>query len=182
MRTPYRSSKVYPPLQIIVAVDEQAGFAKDGKIPWHFPEDFKRFAEITKGGICIMGRRTYEDTLEIKEQRTSDTNQTELLPGRLSLVLSKEKQYPSYAEHHFSLGEALNSIKDKTKKIFILGGEKLFIEAFPLVTRIYMSIVKGQIYECDRFFPIKLINEDFMIDKGEDTEHLYFIEYVRKKL
>lgn len=169
------------PLNIIVAVDEHGGFAKDGKIPWHFPDDFKRFSEITMDGICIMGRRTYEDILEIKKQRTSDTNPTELLPGRRSLVLSKQKLYPSYSDHYFSLPEAIKSIEAGDKKIFILGGEKLFIESFPLVNRIYMTIVKGAPYGCDRFFPLKLLDEEFKIEKGQQTDELWWVEYIRTK-
>jgi dihydrofolate reductase len=61
-------------VNIIVAVDDAGGFGKDGKIPWHFPEDFKRFKEITKDSVCVMGRNTYEDMLEMVKSRKKDPN------------------------------------------------------------------------------------------------------------
>ena len=57
------------PMSIIIAVDSDGGFGKDGKIPWNFPEDLKHFQKITKDGICIMGRNTYEDMYNMVIQR-----------------------------------------------------------------------------------------------------------------
>ena len=56
-------------VEIIVAVDEDGGFGKDGKIPWHYSEDLKHFKEVTTGHVCIMGRKTYEDMLEMRKAR-----------------------------------------------------------------------------------------------------------------
>ena len=94
------------PLSIIVAVDESGGFGKGGKIPWNIPEDMKHFQEVTKGGVCIMGRKTYEDMLAMttirKEKEaaketgspptTSELQRTitEILPGRTSFVVTRD--------------------------------------------------------------------------------------------
>ena len=29
------------------------------KIPWHLPEDFKWFKQMTSGNVVIMGRKTF---------------------------------------------------------------------------------------------------------------------------
>ena len=42
---------------IIVAFDEQTGFGKDGKIPWHYPRDLKHFKNTTSGAALVMGRK-----------------------------------------------------------------------------------------------------------------------------
>ncbi|TFG95326.1 hypothetical protein E4H12_13495, partial [Candidatus Thorarchaeota archaeon] len=49
---------------IVAAVDQGGGFAKDGKMPWHYPADLKWFNRKTKGQICVMGRHTYKDINE----------------------------------------------------------------------------------------------------------------------
>ena len=46
------------------------------KIPWHLPEDFKWFKQMTSGHVVIMGRKTFE-SLGGKP-----------LPNRINIVLS----------------------------------------------------------------------------------------------
>jgi dihydrofolate reductase len=35
-------------------MDHDRVIGKDGKMPWHEPEDLKRFKELTQGQICLM--------------------------------------------------------------------------------------------------------------------------------
>ena len=44
----------------IVATDINGCIGKAGKMPWHLPADLKRFKELTKGGVVIMGRKTFD--------------------------------------------------------------------------------------------------------------------------
>lgn len=170
---------------IIVAVDQAGGFGKAGKIPWHFPEDFKHFQDTTKGSICIMGRRTYTEIAEHAEKRLKKkrkTKKVELLPERESIVLSRNADLEVIgATLKPSLQVALDSLKENEKRpIFVIGGEKLFLEALPQTNTIYLTIVKGKTYDCDRFFPIDYIVKNFNIAEGRETDELYFVKYVRR--
>ena len=175
------------PLSIIVAVDVEGGFGKGGKIPWHFPEDFKHFKEVTKDSICIMGRRTYTDMLEMitdrrikKGEKKEDIVIDSILPNRKCIVLSRTLTDVEGAEVFPSLREATQSLDANDKReVFILGGEKLFIEALPYVNRIYMTVIKDE-HDCDRFFPVNLIHKEFGITNGSETDDLYFVDYVRR--
>ena len=62
-------------LSCIVALSENHVIGKDGELPWHLPDDLKRFKAITMGHAILMGRRTYESI-------------GRLLPGRKTFVLS----------------------------------------------------------------------------------------------
>ena len=176
------------PLSIIVATDIVGGFGKDGKIPWHFTEDFKRFKEVTKDSICIMGRRTYTDMLEMivdrrikKGEKREDIVIDSILPNRKCIVLSRSITDAEGAEVFSSLLAATQSLDaDEKREVFILGGEKLYIESLPYVNRIYMTIIKGDAYDCDRFFPVKLVHEQFGITDGSETDDLYFVNYIRR--
>lgn len=46
------------PLFMIVAVARNGVIGAGGKLPWHIPEDLKRFKKLTTGHAIIMGRGT----------------------------------------------------------------------------------------------------------------------------
>jgi 2-iminobutanoate/2-iminopropanoate deaminase len=45
---------------IIAAVSPEGVIGVDGRMPWHYPEDLKRFKRLTLGSTVIMGRLTWE--------------------------------------------------------------------------------------------------------------------------
>ena len=71
-------------VSIIAAMDENRVIGKDNKLPWYIPEDFKWFKEKTAGKPVIMGRKTHESI-------------GKKLPGRLNLVITKDKGYEGEA-------------------------------------------------------------------------------------
>lgn len=172
------------PLSLIVAVDEQGGFAKGGIIPWSYPEDLKHFQQVTKGAACIMGRKTYHDMYDMVIARKTKGKKSkkpvkieEILPGRECYVVSRQKNFEG-ATAVPRLRKAVE-ITDK-RKIFIIGGERIYTEALPFVNHIYMTLVKGE-HDCDRFFPIDYVQKHFKITSGKkESDSLLFIEYKRK--
>lgn len=184
---PHFCGTIHPirPLSIAVAVDQNGGFGKDGKIPWHFKEDFQHFKETTKDSICIMGRKTYEDMLEmVKARQKKKKVIKEILPGRKCFVLTRQEDYKAEgAEVVSSLLEAVQNIdEDDTRPVFVLGGEKLFIESLPWVNTLHMTVIQD-CYNCDRFFPVDYVKEKFTAADGRvgENDKLLFIEYARIK-
>lgn len=53
-----------------------------GTLPWHLPDDLKRFRELTTGHAIIMGRKTWEYGLKRRS-----------LPNRLNIVVSRTLSY-----------------------------------------------------------------------------------------
>jgi dihydrofolate reductase len=43
----------------ILAMDNSRLIGAANKLPWHIPEDMKRFQQFTKGHIVVMGKNTY---------------------------------------------------------------------------------------------------------------------------
>lgn len=41
-------------------MSENRVIGSGGKIPWHLPEDFKFFRQMTVGNIVVMGRKTFQ--------------------------------------------------------------------------------------------------------------------------
>jgi dihydrofolate reductase len=192
------------PVSIIVAVDSAGGFGKNGKIPWNVPEDMKHFREKTKDSVCIMGRRTYEDMLEMwndrqaaRKKKTKSkkkskkkaveavvTEPKEILPGRECFVVtSNSNLHCPGATAVPSISPAIQKCPaDDKRPIFILGGYRLWVEAFSRQPVVHMTIIKGDDYECTKKFPIEILNKSYHIIDGTETDNCYFVTYAPKPI
>ncbi len=178
------------PVSIIVAVDSGGGFGKNGKIPWNIPEDMKHFRERTKGGVCIMGRRTYEDMLRMwkerqaKRKNSKSTEPKAILPDRESFVVTSNPDF--HCPGATAVGSITQGIQkcpaNDTREIFILGGYRMFVEALSRCQAIYMTIIKGDSYDCNKVFPIQVLNKYYNIVDGAETEKCYFVTYTPKPI
>ncbi len=142
---------------------------KEGKLPWHFSSDLKRFKQITLGNTVLMGRKTFDGI-------------GQPLPGRENFVLSRRSRKTSRERLHFfdSLEKAFNAVK--TEKAFIIGGAEIFKQTMNRIDGIFLTQIRGM-YEGDVFYP-EIPEGVFEIKKRErSTEEpkLEFIDYERKK-
>ena len=119
--------------------------------------------------------------LNVQKERKNNKPITDILPGRQSFVITRNASFTAPgATVVSSLREAVNSIAAiDARKIFVLGGEKIFTQALPWTTKIHMTLVPGD-HDCDKFFPVKVLNEKFEIKEGERVGDLQFITYERK--
>ncbi len=172
-------SSIKHKINLIVAVNKYGGYAKENKIPWHIPEDLKHFKQLTENNICIMGRNTYEDLLEYRTIKEGE----DILPNRETYVITSKKDYKAngVAGICTSLRNALDrcNASNTNKKIFICGGNRLFVESLSICDIVNMTIVKGE-YKCDKFFNVNYINNNFKIVEGKDTEFAFYVTYKRK--
>jgi dihydrofolate reductase len=147
---------------VIAAVDIHGGFAKDGQIPWHHPQDLKWFKNRTTGQICVMGRTTYEDI----NNRLDGKNATSALPDRRCFVVSSAVEELTNATAVKSIGEVEKHLTDDDleKTIFFIGGERIFQEGIALADTAYITAI-NKAYNCDKFFPTKYLMEQFVTDK-----------------
>src|SRR5438876_5577644 len=66
----------------IAAMSENRVIGQGSKIPWHLPEDFKWFKQMTTGQVVVMGRKTFESI-------------GRPLPNRETVILSRSSfQHP----------------------------------------------------------------------------------------
>ena len=109
-------------MNMIFATDLNYVIGKDNQIPWIAPGDMEFFREVTMGSVLVMGRKTAEGIMLP-------------LPGRDAYVISttKEKIKGAVVIDHrkislrsFLLYLSVGPYND----IFIIGGKRLFEEAF----------------------------------------------------
>lgn len=128
-------------IAIIAAVSENNVIGFKGKIPWHLPEDLKRFKKITMGHHIIMGRKTFES---IRKP----------LPGRINIVITRNQKYKAKGcITAFSLDEALQiARKNGESEVFVIGGASVYIQATEIGDKIYITKINKE-YKGDTFFP-----------------------------
>lgn len=166
-------------LQMVVAVDEQGGFAKNGEIPWNYKEDWEHFKNVTKNSVCIMGRKTYEDALSRKK---NPDKVKKILPGRDSYVITRqtdEAKFKGVEGIKSSVRQVMDKLPADGRNIFVLGGEKLYIEHIVWASRVFVTVVPG-IHNCTRFFPVDYLANNFLIAEGREEGELKFVTYHRK--
>jgi dihydrofolate reductase len=128
-----------PPLALIFAVARNGVIGNAGKLPWSYPEDRARYEAITHGHAVIMGRRTW-DEFGVP------------LPGRHNVVVSRTVgSLPDGVHGAPDLDHALEIARSLDPFPFVIGGVRLFEEAMPKVTRVYMTEIPES-PEGDTFF------------------------------
>ena len=110
-------------------------------MPWKISADLQFFKRVTMGHPVIMGRKTWESI-------------GRPLPGRRNIVVTRNQNLQLQGgEVVHSLEEALNSLAE-FPRVFVIGGEQLFTQAFPLADRLYLTEIKLDIQGGDTFFEI----------------------------
>jgi dihydrofolate reductase len=105
-------------------------------MPWHLPEDLKRFKQLTMGGTVVMGRKTFESI-------------GKPLPGRTNVVITRRDDFhPEGTEVVHSLDEAARKYPDA----FIIGGAEIYRQALPLADELYITKIHAG-YRGDTKFP-----------------------------
>ena len=125
-------------LSIIVAVADNNVIGIENTLPWHLPEDLKRFRALTTGHHIIMGRKTYESL-------------GRLLPGRTTVIVTRNKNYSvEGALTAHSLETAVALCKDDNEP-FLIGGAELYKHGIALANKLYLTKVNIRV-EGDAFF------------------------------
>lgn len=129
-------------LCLIAALSRNGVIGRDNSLPWHLPEDLHFFKNVTYGMPVLMGRKTFESM----GQR--------LLPGRWTLVLSRQ---PQYAAEHINVVHSLEEaqklvVSKKYRQLFIIGGAELYRATIKLASVMYLTRVEADL-QGDAYFP-----------------------------
>ena len=129
-----------PALTLIAARDRRGAIGRAGALPWHLPDDLKRFKALTLGKPILMGRRTAAAL-------------GRALPGRLNLVLTRSGRAP-FADMQavVSLDAAL-AIAGDVPELCVIGGGEIYALTLPRATRLHLTEVDAVVAGADAFFP-----------------------------
>lgn len=124
----------------IAALDRARAIGRANAMPWHLPDDFRRFKALTVGKPVIMGHKT-----AISIGRA--------LPDRRNIVLSRSQDPPFPGQVPArSLAEAL-ALAAGEPEIIIAGGSQVYAQSLSIVTDMRLTFVDTRIDSPDAFFP-----------------------------
>lgn len=160
-------------IALIAAMDRRRAIGRDGDMPWHLPDDLRRFKQLTLGKAVLMGRKT---ALSIGRP----------LPGRLNLVLTHQS-YAPYPEQMTvaSLDAAL--ARAGSYDLMVIGGGEVYAVALARAEQLHLTWIEGEVAAADTWFP------DFDVAQWEivseqahasDARHAFpfrFVDYRRKQ-
>jgi dihydrofolate reductase len=144
---------------LIAAIAEDGTIGHAGKIPWHIPDDLKRFKRLTLGHTVIMGRKTFQSI-------------GKPLAGRRNIIVTRQPG----PDHFPSLEAALKSCAD-TETVFVIGGAELYRAALPLADKLLLTHVNHP-GGGDTKFP-HYDKTEWKELAREDTPYGSFVEYHR---
>lgn len=126
-------------LSLIVAVANNNVIGINNTLPWHLPEDLKRFRALTNGHHIIMGRKTYESL-------------GRLLPGRTTVIVTRNKDYQLEGALVAHSLEAAIDLCRNDDEAFVIGGAELYQDGLRLANTLYITEVDLEVAG-DAFFP-----------------------------
>ncbi|HEX9088367.1 MAG TPA: dihydrofolate reductase [Arthrobacter sp.] len=135
-----------PRIAMIWAQATNGVIGAGGDIPWHLPEDFRHFRELTAGQPVIMGRRTW-DSLPEKSRP---------LPGRPNIVITGQDAWAADgALRASSLSDALslaNGAAGPGERLWVIGGGRIYAEAMSVAGTAVITVIDKDV-DGDTFAP-----------------------------
>jgi dihydrofolate reductase len=166
-----RSPEPSPRIALIAALDRNYAIGRDGAMPWHLPDDLKRFKQLTLGKPVLMGRKT---ALAIGKA----------LPGRANLVLTRGGTAPFAGQEAVaSLDDAIDAARGA--ELCVIGGGEVYALALARATHLYLTWVDTAVRDADAFFPrfdAGAWSETARTAHPADARHacaFTFVDYVR---
>lgn len=148
-------SDARPMISLLVAVAENGVIGRDNGMPWHLPDDLKRFKSLTMGKPVLMGRKTFESI-------------GKPLPGRTSLVLTRSRDWSAAGavvvhsldeaverEAEIRAAQAADGSVERARdlpELVCVGGAEVYRLALPRARRIYLTRVLATV-DGDTIFP-----------------------------
>ncbi|MGH6624544.1 MAG: dihydrofolate reductase [Burkholderiaceae bacterium] len=115
-----------PRLSLLVARARNGVIGRQGALPWRLPEDLAFFKRTTMGHPIVMGRKTWESI-------------GRPLPGRRSIVVSRNGSYDAPGAEVVAGLEGALALCADASEIFVIGGAELYRLAMPRADRLLVT-------------------------------------------
>ena len=159
-------------ISLIAALDRNHAIGREGAMPWHLPDDLKRFKQLTLGKAVLMGRKT---ALAIGRP----------LPGRRNLVLTRSGEVPFAGQEPVASIDAALRASDGSE-LCVIGGGEVYALTLPHATHLFMTWIDTAAAGADTYFP-RFDEHQWRvtqrIEHAADARHGFafsFVDYAKK--
>jgi dihydrofolate reductase len=128
-----------PLVSLVAALAANRVIGAGNRLPWHLPEDLRRFKRLTMGAPVIMGRKTHESI-------------GRALPGRRNIVVTRQAGARWEGCEVAASLEAALALAGDAPEVFVIGGAELYRLALPRADRMYLTLLDAE-YPGDTLFP-----------------------------
>ena len=149
----------------IGCVDQQFGIGFQNALPtWNLPHDMRRFRELTKDNIVVMGRSTY-----------ASIGNKPLKDRKLNIIItSNPDKYESIANEvvFMTLDQWLEYTTKTNDDFYVIGGAVLWKSCYEQIDVFYLSFANDT-FVCDTYFD-RFSWNDWLIEKRENYKEYKF--------
>ena len=128
-----------PRVSLIAAVSSNGVIGNEGRLPWHIPEDLKRFKALTLGHTIVMGRKTWQSI-------------GRLLPGRRNVIISRDPDLRIEGADVVPSVAAAIALAASDDEVFVIGGGEIYTATMDAALRLHLTEVAVDV-QGDAFFP-----------------------------
>jgi dihydrofolate reductase len=129
------------PLNLIVACAENRVIGRDGRLPFHIPEDKKWFHDQTANNVVVLGRICFETWPRV------------MADGRKPVVITSNAQLARPGVRIASnVDDALAVAETLEGEIMICGGQRIYEETLERADRLLLTLVHADV-PGDTYFP-----------------------------
>ena len=154
-------------IALVVALDRRRAIGRGNALPWHLPDDLKRFKALTLGKPVLMGGNTARSIGRV-------------LPGRRNLVLTRAPEPPVAGMQVMrSVDEAIDTAAGEP--LMVIGGGEVYALTLPRADVLHLTCVDTVVEGADAFFPPWQDGEwieTFREAHPADTRHAFAFDYV----
>ena len=145
---------------LVAALDRDRAIGRDGTMPWHLPDDLKRFKALTRGHAILMGRRTADAI-------------GRALPERRNLVLTRSGIAPFAGMEAVASLEAARALAGDGP-LMVIGGGEVYALALPHATTLHLTHVDAHfpVFDPRQWRPVHRERH------AADARHPYAFEFV----
>lgn len=154
-------------LALVAALDRRRAIGRGNALPWHLPDDLKRFKTLTLGKPVLMGGNTARAI-------------GRPLPQRRNLVLTRAAQSPIAGMQVVrSIDEAVQEAGGEP--LMVIGGGEVYAMTLPQAAVLHLTLVDTDVAGADAFFPEwnpADWRETFRETHPADSRHAFAFQYL----
>jgi dihydrofolate reductase len=151
----------------LAAVAANGVIGNKGQMPWgnEYPEDLKRFKEITMGYPVVMGRKTW------------DSLPKQPLPYRANIVLTRKPLDNRDCLGYDDLRRVIFEYNN-CDKLYVIGGSEIFNHYLEFATTLEITHIHKD-YEGDVYFP-EIDKTVWYITRCQERNGYDFVTYEKR--